>query len=685
MADLLFEIFTEEVPARMQTKAVSDIRDMFAAMFKDEGLSYKNLRSYITPRRMTVVVEGLAEVRADVSEERKGPAVSADSKAIDGFLKSTGLKLTDLEKRETPKGEFYFAHINKKGVSTKEVLLEKIPQLMKAFPWPKPMRWADEKEMWIRPIHNMICLFGGEVVPIAYASVTASNCTFGHRFMSPEKITVADFSDYKKKMSAANVILDQEERKRMIQDQCLAAAKEKGLILKEDAGLLDEVCGLCEYVEVVVGNIQQEFMSVPKECLISSMRNHQKYFSLLHADGSLAPYFITISNMKINSVNEKNIRLGNEKVLRARLSDAKFFWDTDKKTKLADRVKSLSTRVFHADIGTMKEKVERCVKLSTHVAKLIGADVVLAERVSLLAKADLSSGMVGEFPELQGIMGKYYALNDGENKEVAIAIEEHYSPQGPNDSVPKSLIGASVALADKIDSLVAFWMIGQKPTGSKDPFALRRAALGVIRIILEHNLRINLQELFSTSKNLFTNLSADIESDLLEFFIDRLKVHLKNEGIRNDSISAVFSNSKDDDFVRVIAKIRSLTEFLNTEDGKNLLVVYARSANILKIEMQKEKIILPDKIDETLFEDASESELFCAIQEIETAVKKQISDEKYTEAMKTIAQLRNFVDNFFTNIAVICEEKKVRINRLKMLSLIVRTGGLIADFLQIED
>ncbi|HLN23600.1 MAG TPA: glycine--tRNA ligase subunit beta, partial [Patescibacteria group bacterium] len=545
MAELLLELLSEEIPARMQARAAEDLEKMVVEGLKKNGLAIGSARSFVTPRRLTLVIDGLPAATPDVSEERRGPRVGAPPQALDGFLKGAGVTVEQCEQRDTGKGVFYFAVIAKQGRATAEVIKDVVEQTMADFPWPKSMRWGTLSVRWVRPLQGIICLFDGAVVPVSFGPNTAGNATVGHRFMAPEPFTVTNFADYAAKLAAARVVLDPVERRASILAQAEAAAKAEGLTLRADEGLLAEVTGLVEWPVVLVGSIDQAFMDVPDEVLITSMRSHQKYFSLLTADGRLANRFLVVSNMQAGD-GGRAIVAGNERVLRARLSDAKFFWDTDRKATLASRLPKLAERLYYAKLGTMLDKVERMTMLSKHLAVYIdGAEVAQAARAAELAKADLSSEMVGEFPELQGVMGRYYALADGESPEIADAVAGHYAPQGPNDPCPTAPVSVAVAMADKIDSLVGFFAIDEKPTGSKDPFALRRAALGVIRLVLENKLRLPLKAFFGLAHAEFSvplALSSEQASqDLLDFFADRLKVHLREQGVRHDLVSAVFA------------------------------------------------------------------------------------------------------------------------------------------------
>ena len=581
---------------------------------------------------------------------------------------------------------FYFAVINKKGRPTPDVLREVVEAAMAGFPWPKSQRWGANSVRWVRPIQSILCLFDGAVVPVVFGPIEAGDSTAGHRFLAPARFAVKDFAEYLARISAAKVILDPAERRHAILAQAEAAALREGLVLKADDGLLAEVTGLVEWPNVLAGSIDEKFLAVPQEVLITSMRSHQKYFSLLKADGALAPRFLVVSNMD-SADGGKAITAGNERVLRARLSDAKFFWDTDRKHRLESRVAKLAERTFYAKLGTLADKVGRIGALAAEIAGRIGADPDLASRAALLAKADLSTEMVGEFPELQGLMGRYYALNDGEAPEVAEAIAAHYSPVGPSDSCPTAPVSVAVALADKIDSLVGFFAIDEKPTGSKDPFALRRAALGVIRLIVENGVRLTLSPLFTKAHGLFPALAQDAaatSADLLDFFADRLKVHLKEQGVRHDLVTAVFALGGEDDLVRLLARVAALGDFLGSDDGANLLVAYRRAANIVRIEEKKDGVTYAGPVDAALLGQDEERALAVALDGVGAEVVAALDAERFAEAMAALARLRRPVDAFFDAVTVNADDASLRANRLKLLAAIGAAMGRVADFAKVE-
>ncbi|NQV99350.1 MAG: glycine--tRNA ligase subunit beta [Rhodospirillales bacterium] len=684
MAELLLEILSEEIPAGMQNRAAEDLRRLICAALKTAGLTHSQAAVYSTPRRITLVIDGLPVSQPDIKEEKKGPSVNAPEQALQGFLKGNGLASIDqAEIRELPKGKFYFAVTDKKGQATAEVLRTLLPAAMVALPWPKSMRWGNESQRWVRPIHLIVCLFDKAVVPFAFAGVTTGNQTRGHRFLSDGPIAVDGFAAYAEKLRAAQVLIDPAARRQLIEDGALRLAAAEGLTLKDDPGLLDEVTGLVEWPVVHMGSIDDAFMDVPQEALISSMRKHQKYFSCLDADGRLATRFVVVANTETPD-NGAQVIAGNERVLRARLSDAKFFWDQDRKTSLAAKAPALKDRVFHAKLGTLDEKIDRVQALAAGIASAVtGADKDRVRSAARLAKADLSSGMVAEFPDLQGIIGRYYALHDGESPEVADAIAEHYSPVGPNDMCPTKPVSVCVALADKIDTLVGFFAIDEKPTGSKDPYALRRAALGIIRLIIENNLRLSLLGLFEKSHHLY-GIGENPGRDLLAFFADRLKVHLKDQGVRHDHMDAVFALGGEDDLVRLIARVAALSGFLATDDGENLLTAYRRAANILRIEEKKDGCSYGFPPDASLYQTDEENALSAGLQAESDVIARAVETENFAAAMQSLAKLRGPVDAFFENVTVNADDAAVRENRLKLLSRISSALDGVADFSKID-
>ncbi|MBE0533647.1 MAG: glycine--tRNA ligase subunit beta [Rhodospirillales bacterium] len=691
MAELLLELFSEEIPARMQARAADDLKRLVIDGLKTAGLEFAKAETFVTPRRLTLVVDGLPVAQPDVREERKGPRVGSPEGAIAGFLKAAGIDSLDAcEIRSDPKkGDYYVAIAERKGAATLKVLPSVLAAAIAALPWPKSMRWADHTVRWVRPLHSILCLFESGAVPVVFGPVAAGNVTRGHRFLAPELFAVKDFAEYAAKLRAAKVMLDAAERRAVIKAEAEALTKAEGLTVKADEGLLGEVAGLVEWPVVRMGRIDAAFMDLPPEVLATSMRAHQKYFSTLDKAGKLAPRFVVVAN---NETADGGVQIvkGNERVLRARLSDAKFFWEQDRKRTLESRVDKLAERIFHAKLGSDRERVSRLRELAKFIAGHVpGAEVAAAERAALLSKADLGSEMVGEFPELQGVMGRYYALHDGEMPAVADAIAEHYSPQGPGDACPSKPLSVTVALADKIDTLVGFFAIDEKPTGSKDPFALRRAALGVIRLIVENGLRLPLMQVFEAARGLYAGqgiaqaASLDVKG-LLEFFADRLKVHLREKGVRHDLISAVFAVGGEDDFVRLLARVDALAAFLASEDGADLLIAFRRAANIVRIEEKKDGASYAAGAEAALLKQGEEIELSGKIGEIMPLVADEIRREHFNEAMSILARLRGPVDAFFDKVTVNCDEPALRKNRLRLLSTVRSALTEVADFSLIE-
>lgn len=686
MAELLLELFSEEIPARMQARAADDLKRLVEDGLKKAGLAFAKSEALVTPRRLTLVVDGLPDKQPDVKDERKGPQVGAPEQALNGFLGSLGgLTLDDCEQREVKGKTFYFAVIEKKGEPTAEVLPGILDAAINALPWPKSMRWSAGEKRWVRPLHNILCLFDGEVVDVAYEGVRANQHTYGHRFLNPDAIAVTDFADYRAKLAAAHVLLCPSERRAEIVSQAEKLAEDAGLTVKGDEGLLSEVTGLVEWPVVLMGDIDQEFMELPAEVLSDTMKTHQKYFTVLNPDGTPAPKFIVVAN-QVAEDGGQAIVAGNERVLRARLSDARFFWDQDRKVTLESRADDLKDIVFHAKLGTVADKVQRMASLAGFLADKVGADKAQAERAAQLCKCDLVSDMVYEIPEVQGVMGRYYALHDGEAPEVAEAIADHYSPAGPSDDCPSAPVSVAVAMADKIDTLAGFWSIDEKPTGSKDPFALRRAALGVIRLIVENKLRLPLMIVFNTALAAY-GVETDRDEtnqDLLSFFADRLKVHLKGEGVRHDLIDAVFALGGEDDLVRLLARVDALSALIDSEDGANLLAAHKRAANILRIEEKKDGVSYVGTPDESAFVEDAERNLFAVLNDAGAAGSKLAAEEKFEDAMAQLAKLRGPLDTFFDDVMVNADDKTVRENRLKLLSQIISVMGEIADFSKIE-
>ena len=717
MPDLLLELRSEEIPARMQRKAAADLKKLITDGLVEAGLTYEAAREYWTPRRLTLDIRNLSARSKDVREEIKGPSTKAPEQAIQGFLRKAGLSdVSQAHVHSDPKkGDFYVAHLVKPGRDAEEIISELVPQVIRNFPWPKSMRWGKESAKpgavrWVRPLQSILCLYGPEteetkVIEFEAGGVRSGNTTVGHRFMSDgQPITVRRFDDYIEKLEKAFVVLDAERRKEMILSDARNLAFASGLELVEDEGLLEEVSGLVEWPVVLMGEFEEEFLAIPPEVIRLTIRANQKCFVTRPSGEAekLSNKFILISNIAAKD-GGKEIAFGNGKVVRARLSDALYFWHTDQGNlpdldKLVasaekfglDLTKPLDQRMarldalnvtFHAKLGSQGARVERIRGLATHIASLIGADPFLAARAAVLAKADLQTEVVGEFPELQGAMGRKYALLQGEDASVAAACEEHYKPQGPSDFVPKDKVAVAVALADKLDTLTGFWLINEKPTGSKDPYALRRAALGVIRLILENDLRVALKDLLATAAGFYTAISGekgDVLADLLAFIHDRFRVYLRDEGARHDAIDAVL-NTETDNLLLAARRLEALIVFLDTEDGQNLITGTKRAANILAAEEKKGTAIAAE-IDPALFIEEEERALFAAITSSRADVESSIAREDFSGAMRALAALRGPVDTFFEKVLVNDENEKVRSNRLALLTKIREATGEVADF-----
>jgi len=701
MPDLLLELFSEEIPARMQRRAAEDLKKLVTDALVERGFLYEGAQGFATPRRLALTVMGLPVKGQDVREERKGPRVGSPDAAIQGFLKGAGLTSLDQAKIESDpkKGEFYVAVIEKPGRATTDVLAEILPQIIRNFPWPKSMRWgAASKDpgslRWVRPLQSILCTFGPEtedpeIVRFEVDGIVSGDVTYGHRFLAPEPIRVKRFDDYVPALDRAKVVLDANRRKDMILHDAKDLALAQGLDLVEDEGLLEEVAGLVEWPVVLMGSFDEAFLDIPPEVIRTTIRANQKCFVLRDpATGRLANKFILVSNL-IASDGGKTIIGGNERVVRARLSDAKFFWETDQKVKLEERLEKLKTIVFHEKLGTQYERVERIAALSKELAPMVGANAGLAETAALLAKADLVTEMVGEFPELQGLMGRYYTALQGHNPSVAAAIEEHYKPLGPSDRVPTDPVSVTVALADKIDTLVGFWAINEKPTGSKDPYALRRAALGVIRLVIDNNLRVRLQPAFAAGLQKLKQQAdaVGVSNDLLSFFADRLKVYLRDQGARHDLIDAVFALEGQDDLLMIVRRVEALGRFLDTEDGANLLAGYRRAANILRIEEKKDGRAYSEAPDLQIVNDQGQIEekaLAVVLHQAREEAAAAIGSEDFEDAMRALSRLRQPVDAFFDKVTVNADDPALRANRLRLLNSIREATRTVADFSRIE-
>ncbi|MFG1364086.1 glycine--tRNA ligase subunit beta [Xanthobacter versatilis] len=728
MPDLLIELFSEEIPARMQAQAADGLKKLVTDALVERGLLYEGAKAFVTPRRLALAVHGLPGRQADQREEKKGPRVGAPDGAIAGFLKSAGLSSLDQAtvQSDPKKGDFYVAVVEKPGRPTPEVIAEIIPAIIRSFPWPKSMRWGSGSLRWVRPLHSIVATFGAEgdepeVVRFEVDGIVSSNVTYGHRFLAPAPITVKRLDDWMAKLEAAKVVVDRDRRKDIILNDAKDLALANGLELVEDEGLLDEVAGLVEWPVVLMGAFEERFLDIPDEVIRATIRANQKCFVLKNpATGRLANRFLLISNL-VASDGGAAIVAGNERVIRARLSDAKFFWDTDRVNGLESRMPRFQSITFHEKLGSQAERIERIRRLAVEIAPKVGAAPALAEDAALFCKADLLTEVVGEFPELQGLMGRYYAQDEGLAPEVAAACEEHYKPQGPGDRVPTAPVSIAVALADKIDTLVGFWAIDEKPTGSKDPYALRRAALGVIRIVLENGLRIPLVDVFTAHFKLaddnivhtanqarikrvadalgdegsalldkdvavsdsvkFGDRTADTRSiDLLSFFADRLKVHLREHGARHDLVDAVFALEGQDDLFLLVERMTALARFLDTEDGKTLLAGYRRAVNILRIEEKKDGRAFTGPTNAALLKEPAEERLADAIEQVKRRVATAVAAEDFETAMTALADLRGPVDAFFDAVTVNDQDPALRENRLKLLDEIRAATRGIADF-----
>ncbi len=743
MPDLLLELFSEEIPSRMQRKAAGDLRSAVANALVDAGLTYEGAKEYWTPRRLTLDIRGLTAKSADIREEKKGPRTDAPEQAIAGFLRGAGLQSVDQAqiKNDPKKGDFYIAVIEKPGREAADIIAEVMPGIIKNFPWPKSMRWGEHSSQsgslkWVRPLQSMICLFGPEteemeIVPFEVDGIKAGNTTRGHRFMAPTEFSVQRFDDYAAKLEKAHVMLDADMRKQTIQTEAKNLAFAQGLELVDDPKLLEEVSGLVEWPVVLMGEFDETFLDIPAEVIQLTIRENQKCFVISNpTTGKLTNKFFLVSNIQPKDGGAEVVR-GNGKVVNARLSDAKFFWESDLHQINSDEgfdpwIEKLNAVTFHAKLGTQGERVNRIVALAEELAPIVGADVVLAKQAAQLCKADLNSAMVYEFPEVQGLMGRYYAERSGKDASVALAIQEHYSPLGPSDDVPSDAVSVTVALADKLDTLVGFWAIDEKPTGSKDPYALRRAALGVIRLVLENGVRLNViptlvahllakppfgdnpinagygfggtisswAEFYLIlsgggfgggeleKHDFFYNYANEIVCDLLSFFHDRLKVYLRDKGIRHDLIDAVIT-PESDDLLIISRKAQALQKLVDSQDGQNLLAGYKRAANILAAE-EKKGTSIAGEVSTDLLKVEAEKVLNSAIDTASVNAAKAVEAEDFEGAMSALATLRAPVDKFFEDVLVNDEDKNIRANRLALLSRIRTATQTVADFSKIS-
>tara|TARA_R110002020_G_scaffold400596_5_gene610737 strand:- start:12039 stop:14357 length:2319 start_codon:yes stop_codon:yes gene_type:complete len=771
VADLLIELFSEEIPARMQARACEDLKKLMTDGMVEAGLTYASAAAFATPRRLCLTVEGLLDASPRTVEERKGPRADAPEKAIEGFLRGAGLTRDDLEERDTPKGAILFAKITKEGRPAAEIIAEVLEHTIRNFPWPKSMRWGSGSLKWVRPLHSILCILsredGAEVVPLEVDGIASGNTTRGHRFLAPDAFTVNGFDDYTAKLKRAFVVLDSAERRDAIWHDATNVAFASGMDVVEDAGLLAEVAGLVEWPVVLMGRIGDAFLDLPPEVLQTSMKEHQKFFSVRNPKTGRIERFITVAN-RTTADEGVTILAGNEKVLSARLADAKFFWDNDLRVAKSDAgmgawVENLKNVTFHNKLGTQAELIERMAVLARELAPMVGADADAAEQAARIAKADLSSEMVYEFPELQGLMGRYYAQAAGFSDEIAAAAEEHYAPLGPSDDVPTAPVSVAVALAEKIDKLTGFWAIDEKPTGSKDPFALRRAALGVIRILVENDKYIELREVFGNEFQLMherkwdaikANIRASVVadylggrlndaelsrveaegfthqfdlmeaqaavpdsapeevlfkaekiaeaygsssggseyrnevvpkiSDILAFLHDRLKVYLKDQGIRHDIIDACIAMPQNDDLTLLVKRARALSDTLKTDDGENLLQAFKRANNILTQAEEADGVEYSFGADVKFAETDEERALFAALDTAEAVIKPAMEQQDFTTAMSAMAALRPALDAFFDTVQINTDNGTIRRNRLNLLSRIRTLCTSVADLTRID-
>ncbi|MDF3903307.1 glycine--tRNA ligase subunit beta [Paracoccus sp. AS002] len=714
MPDLLIELFSEEIPARMQARAREDLKKRVTDGLVEAGLTYRSAGAFSTPRRLVLAVEGLTAESPTTREERKGPRTDAPQAALEGFLRSTGLAREQLEARDDKKGQVWFAVVAKPGRPAAEIVAEVLERTIRDFPWPKSMRWGSGSLRWVRPLHSIICLLsdesGASVVPLEIEGIRAGATTRGHRFMAPDQITVSGFEDYAAKLRRARVMLDPAEREAAIRQEAANLAFARGWEIVPDEGLLSEVAGLVEWPVALMGAIEDRFLALPPEVLQTSMKEHQKFFSARNPRTGRIEGFVTVANIETPDHGETILK-GNQRVLAARLSDAAFFWDNDlreAKAGMQDWAEGLRSVTFQSKLGSQADRIARIAALAREIAPLVGADPDQAEQAARVAKLDLRSAMVGEFPELQGTMGRYYALAAGLPEPVADAARDHYSPLGPSDAVPSAPVSVAVALADKLDTLTGFWAIDEKPTGSKDPFALRRAALGVIRLVLVNGVRVSLDailsQLFAARRLQESNVELEAVSaliaakvtgvlkegdiacsaDLLAFFHDRLKVHLRDQGIRHDIIDAVLNMPGSDDLVLLVNRATALNDVLKTADGTNLLQGLKRAGNILAQAEEKDGVEYSFGADPKFAETDEERSLFAALDKAEPAIREAVRLEDFQVATQGIASLRAPIDAFFEAVQINTDNQITRRNRLNLLSRIREAGRLVADFGRIE-
>lgn len=714
MPDLLIELFSEEIPARMQPGAREALKKLVTDGLVEGGLTYASAGAFSTPRRLTLTIEDLSAQSRAVREERKGPRTDAPEAAVQGFLRSTGLTIDQLERRADKKAEVFYAVIEKPGRAAPEIIAEVLEAAIRNFPWPKSMRWGSGSLRWVRPLHSILCILndegGTQVVPLSVEGIASGNTTRGHRFLAPDVITVSSFDDYTTKLRRAHVMLDPAEREAHIWNDATNQAFAAGLEVVEDKGLLAEVAGLVEWPVVLMGAIREDFLALPPEVLQTSMKEHQKFFSVRNPKTGRIERFVTVAN-NVTSDHGETILKGNLKVLSARLSDGKFFWENDlreAKAGMKTWAEGLSHVTFHNKLGSQSDRIARISALAREIAPLVGADAGQAAHAAEIAKLDLRSAMVGEFPELQGTMGRYYALSAGEPEAVANAARDHYSPLGPSDAVPTEPVSVAVALADKIDTLTGFWAIDEKPTGSKDPFALRRAALGVIRLVLSGSVRLPMLD--TLIKPIWANREAmarvgafpadavpDLSNagverrcalvlggDLLSFLHDRLKVYLRDQGIRHDVIDACLAMPGNDDLTLLVKRATALSDFIKTDDGTNLLQGFRRANNILTQAEAKDGVEYSFGADPKFAETDEERALFTALDQAEAAIKPAMASEDFAAAMAALAQLRAPIDAFFTAVQINSENQVLRRNRLNLLHRIRAACAPVADLTRIE-
>ena len=710
MPDLLLELFSEEIPARMQRKAAQDLKSLVTNALVERGCTSEGAQAYATPRRLALHIAGLPARQPDQREEKKGPRVGAPDGAIQGFLKSAGLTDLSQAKIETDpkKGDFYVAVLETAGRAVPDLLADIMPAIIRQFPWPKSMRWGKASQQagalrWVRPLQSIICTFGPEtesveVIHFDIDGLVSGDTTRGHRFHAPDTIQVRRFDDYGASLERAKVVLDTDRRKDIILHDAKNLAFARGLELVEDDALLEEVAGLVEWPVVLMGSFDPDFLVIPPEVVRATIRANQKCFVLRDPKtGNLSNHFLLTANIEASD-GGKQVIAGNERVVRARLSDARHFWELDQKplpgfeatkgTLLDQRLAKLRALniVFHEKLGTQGQRIDRIMALAGALAPVVGADGVQARRAAELCKADLVTEMVGEFPEVQGLMGRRYAEMQGEAPSVAAAIEDHYKPQGPSDSVPTDAVAVAVALADKLDTLVGFWAIDEKPTGSKDPYALRRAALGVVRLVLENRLNLALKTSLSRHFALIAQTSAvlveaDASMDLLSFFHDRLKVYLRDSGARHDLIDAVLASGQLDDLLMIVRRVEALGSLLDSDDGKNLLAGYKRAANILRAEEKKDgEGAFAGAVDGKLLQLDQEKALASALATVTLQVSEAVKAENFAGAMAALATLRPAVDAFFDGVTVNADEAELRVNRLRLLAQLREATRSVADF-----